>query len=114
MVEKKKSLGVDAPKKKKSGVRVANRQAWVDTFVYLCPQHRGGTSVYDYCELSDGTRTNCTGRCTYNGSGACTQVTQFFKTYIEFLNGELSFEHGSVLPPPASKPKGSEQEKDKK
>lgn len=114
MVEKKKSLGVDAPKKKKSGVRVANRQAWVDTFVYLCPQHRGGTSVYDYCEHFDGTRTNCTGRCTYNGSGGCTQVTQFFKTYIEFLNGELSFEHGGVLPPPASKPKKNEQEKDKK
>lgn len=98
----------------KKGVRVANRQAWVDTFVYLCPQHRGGTGIGEYCEHFDGSRTNCTGRCTYTGGGACEQVTQFFKTYIKFLNGELSFEHGSVLPPPVSQPKGSGQEKDKK
>lgn len=85
-------------KKKKSGVRVANKQAWIDTFVYLCPQHRGGTSCFDYCESWDGKRTNCTGRCTYHGGGACTQVTQFFQTFIKFVNGELSFEHDGVLP----------------
>ena len=34
--------------KKKKGIRVANRQAWVDTFVYLCPQHRGGTGPGDH------------------------------------------------------------------
>ena len=78
-------------KKKKKGIRVANRQAWVDTFVYLCPQHRGGTGPGEYCEHPDGTRTNCTGRCTYTGSGACEQVTQFFKTYIKFVNKEIEF-----------------------
>lgn len=38
---------------KKIGIRVANRQAWVDTFVYLCPQHRGGTGPGEYCENPD-------------------------------------------------------------
>lgn len=77
--------------KKKKGIRIANRQAWVDTFVYLCPQHRGGTGLGEYCEAPDGTRTNCTGRCTYTGSGACEQVKQFFKTYIKFVNKEIEF-----------------------
>lgn len=76
---------------KKKGIRVANRQAWVDTFVYLCPQHRGGTGPGEYCESFDGTRTNCTGRFTYTGSGACEQVKQFFQTYIKFLNKEIEF-----------------------
>ena len=44
--------------KKKKGIRVANRQAWVDTFVYLCPHHRGGTGPGEYCDQPDGTRTN--------------------------------------------------------
>ncbi|WP_419570538.1 hypothetical protein, partial [Prevotella sp.] len=73
----------------KKCIRVANRQAWVDTFVYLCPQHRGGTGPGEYCESFDGTRTNCTGRCTYTGSGACEQVKQFFQTYIKFLNKDI-------------------------
>lgn len=85
MVKEKKT-----PEKKK-GIRVANRQAWVDTFVYLCPQHRGGTGAGEYCEHYDGTRTNCTGRCTYTGSGACEWVTQFFKTYVKFVNKEIEF-----------------------
>ena len=76
---------------KKKGIRMANRQAWVDTFVYLCPQHRGGTGPGGYCESTDGIRTNCTGRCTYTGSGACEQVKQFFQTYIKFLNKEIEF-----------------------
>lgn len=42
-------------------------------------------------ENPDGTRTNCTGRCTYTGSGACEQVTQFFKTYLKFVNKEIEF-----------------------
>lgn len=78
-------------KKKKTAIRVPNRQAWVDTFVYLCPQYRGGTGVGEYCEHPDGTSTNCTGRCTYTGSGACEQVTQFFQTFIKFVNKEIEF-----------------------
>lgn len=105
MAEKKTSsesrASSDKDKKavsKAKGIRVPNRQAWVDTFVYLCPYHEGGTSCFDYCGMYEGKRTNCVGRCTYNGGGACTQVTQFFKTFIKFVNGELSFEHDGVLP----------------
>ncbi len=82
---------MDKKNKAKKGIRVANRQAWVDTFVYLCPQHRGGMGGGEYCELFDGSHTNCTGRCSYQGGGACEQVTRFFKTYIKFLNKELEF-----------------------
>lgn len=85
MVKKKEEMT------KKKGIRVANRQAWVDTFVYLCPCHRGGTGPGEYCENPDGTRTNCTGRCTYTGSGACEQVTQFFKTFVKFVNKKIEF-----------------------
>lgn len=80
----------DIPKKKK-GIRIANRQAWVDTFVYLCPYHCGGMGAGEYCQSPDGTRTNCTGRCTYTGAGACEHVKQFFQTYIKFVEGELRF-----------------------
>lgn len=93
-MEEKKSTqpkGKKTTSKSARGVRVANRQAWVDTFVYLCPHHRGGIGPGEYCESFDGTRTNCTGRGTYAGSGACSHVMRYFKTYIKFLNKELEF-----------------------
>ena len=52
---------------KKKGIRIANRQAWVDTFVYLCPQHRGGTGPGEYCEAPDGTRTKLHGQMHLHG-----------------------------------------------
>ncbi len=78
-------------KQERIRVRVQHRQQLIDTIVYLCPNHRGGTTI-DWCESWDGTRTNCTGRCTYNGGGSCSQVTDFFKTFVKFVNKELSFD----------------------
>ena len=34
--------------KKKKGIRVANRQAWVDTFVYLCLVYRRRTHALTF------------------------------------------------------------------
>lgn len=32
-------MGKEKKTSGKKGIRVVNRQAWVDTFMYLCPQH---------------------------------------------------------------------------
>ncbi len=86
-----RDMSTDTTKKQPGRVRVQNRQALIDTLVYLCPNHYGGTGIDSCCEEWDGTRTNCTGRGTYSGGCTCSYITNFFKTYTKFVNKEMSF-----------------------
>jgi hypothetical protein len=64
-------------------VKIQNKQAWVDTIVYLCPFYWDG-----YCHDGE-TATNCTGHGTATGDCACTYVSKYLKTYAKFVKGEL-------------------------
>lgn len=77
--------------KKQNTIRVQNRQAWIDTFVYLCPYHRGGVGPNEYCTAGGEPYTNCPGRATFSGGGACSHVKQYFDTYCKFVRKELEF-----------------------
>lgn len=66
------------------------KQAWVDTFTYLCPYHDGGTGPGERCLAGGEPYTNCTGHGTF-GAGGCSHVMEYFKTYAKFVKKELEF-----------------------
>lgn len=71
--------------KEKSRIRVPNRQAWIDTFVYMCPWHEGTVGgMRERCTYVGKPYTNCTGRGTFSWGG-CTQVKEYFDTFCKFV-----------------------------
>lgn len=76
---------------KQKVIRIPHMREWMATFVYMCPWHEGDVGgVNEHCTQGGKPYTNCTGMGTFSSSG-CTQVKDFFDTYIKFVNGELKF-----------------------